>query len=180
MAYTRMGAGEIAVKTVITHTVTYFVVGLLALLLLDYRALFSHTSVGILMRPLNDPMVMAGPLLQPVRGLLFGFVFYVLQEPFFGRKNGWLVIWLALVSFGILGTFGPPPGSLEGFIYTTVPVSIQLTFLPEVLLQSFLLSWIVFQWVNHREKKWVAWAMGAAFVVVLLLPAMGLASIARR
>jgi len=173
-------AKHIVVKTLMTHTVTYFVTGILAFYVLDYPSLISATKLGVLMRPLSDPMVIAGPLFQPIRGVLFGFVFYLLRDPLFGRKRGWLVMWAVLVSVGILGTFGPPPGSLEGLVYTILPPSLQLTLLPEVLLQSLLLSWLVFQWVNHREKKWLTWTMGAAFVVVLLFPVLGLMTSARR
>jgi hypothetical protein len=99
----------------------------------------------------------------------------MLRRAFFARPNGWLVMWVTLVAFGILGTFGSPPGSLEGFIYTTVPASVQLTLLPEVLVQSLALSWLLFQWVNHPERRWLRWLMVAAFVVALLLPLLGLA-----
>jgi hypothetical protein len=166
-------ARDIVVKTVVTHTVTYFAAGVAALVLFDYPTLIAETP-GLSMRPLSHPMVMAGPLLQPVRGLLFGLVFYILREPFFGRKKGWLAMWMVLVALGILGTFGAPPGSLEGLIYTVLPFSIHLTLLPEVLVQSFLLSWVLFHWVNDRSGRWLDWTMGAALVVVLLLPAVGL------
>lgn len=172
-------ARDIVVKTVVTHTVTYFAAGVAALVLFDYPTLIAETP-GLSMRPLSHPMVMAGPLLQPVRGLLFGLVFYILREPLFGRKKGWLAMWMVLVALGILGTFGAPPGSLEGLIYTVLPVSIHLRLLPEVLVQSFLLSWLLFHWVNIRWGRWLNWAMGAAFVVVLLLPALGLVVSLRR
>jgi hypothetical protein len=160
--------------------VTYFVTGVLAFYVLDWPSLISRTKLGLLMRPLSDPIVMAGPLFQPIRGVLFGVVFYLLRDPFFRRKNGWLIMWIVLVSVGILGTFGPPPGSLEGMVYTVLPLSLQLTLLPEVLLQSFLLSSLLFHWVNHPEKKWLNWMMGGAFLLVLLFPALGLAARARR
>lgn len=167
-------AREIVVKTVVTHTVTYFAAGVAALVLFDYKSLIADSALGLSMRPLSHPIVMAGPLLQPVRGLLFGLVFYMLREPFFGRKNGWFTMWIVLVALGILGTFGAPAGSLEGVIYTVMPLSVHLILLPEVLVQSLLLAWILFYWVHHRQDKWLNRAMGAAFVVVLLLPAAGL------
>ena len=115
-------------------------------------------------------MVMAGPALQPIRGLLFGCVFYMLREPFFGAKKGWLAMWVVLATIGIVGTFGAPPGSIEGIIYTRLPLSLHLITLPEVLVQSFLLSWLLFTWVNRPSRRWVNWTMGAAFLLVLLLP----------
>ncbi len=168
---------EIIAKTIMTHTTTYFVAGVLAYSLLDYPALISGTALGAVMRPLRDPLVVAGTLFQPIRGALFGIVFYVLRRAFFARPNGWLVMWAALVAFGIFGTFGSPPGSLEGFIYTTVPASVQLTLLPEVLVQSLALSWLLFRWVSHPESRWLRRSMIGAFVVALLLPLLGLAQV---
>jgi hypothetical protein len=167
-------ARDIVLKTVVTHTVTYFATGVVAFLAFDYQRLFADAALSRSMRPLADPMVMAGPLLQPLRGLLFGFLFYLLREPFFGRENGWLTMWAVLVVVGVFGTFGAAPGSLEGVIYTSLPVSLHLVLLPEILAQSLLLSWLMFHWMKHREKKWLNRAMAAAFVVVLLLPAVGL------
>jgi len=40
--------------------------------------------------------------------------------------------------------------------------------------QALLLSAILFYWVNHPEKRWLNWLMGVIFVVMLLLPALGL------
>jgi hypothetical protein len=117
---------------------------------------------------------MAGPLFQPVRGLLFGVVFYLLREPLFGRRRGWLVLWVTLVVLGILGTFGPTPGSLEGLVYTVLPPWLHLRGLPEVLLQSLFLSLLVSYWVNHPDKRWLDRVLGTAFVLALLLPSLGL------
>ena len=172
-------AREIIIKTIVTHTVTYFLAGIAAFSLLDYPGLIAETQLGATMRPLTHPMVLAGPLLQPVRGLLFGAVFYMLRRPFFGERRGWLTMWAVLVSFGILGTFGASPGSFEGVIYTVLPLWLHLTLLPEILAQALLLSWLLFQWVAHREKRWLNWTMWAAFVLVLALPLLALVSAVR-
>ena len=44
------------------------------------------------MRPTTDRWVMAGPLFQPIRGVVFALAFYPLRSVLFGRKNGWLII----------------------------------------------------------------------------------------
>jgi hypothetical protein len=144
-------APEIIIKTALTHTVTYFIAGVTAYTLLDYPSLLAETALGLSFRSLRDPIVIAGPALQPIRGLLFGFVFYVLKEPFFGLKKGWLAMWLVLGSIGILGTFAAPPGSIEGVIYTELPISLHLTMLPEILAQSFLLSWLRAKTAHSRR-----------------------------
>ena len=165
---------EVAVKTIITHTITYFVFGLLASTLFSYGRLYAETSLNLLMRPTSVPLVMAGPLFQPIRGLLFGVVFFLLRDVLFGKKRGWLTLWIVLIVVGILGTFGPSPGSIEGLIYTIIPIGVQLKGLPEVLLQTLALSVVLAYWVNRSEKIWLSWVMGILFIVIMVLPMLGL------
>jgi hypothetical protein len=101
-------------------------------------------------------------------------VFHLLRERFFGNRNGWLAMWSVLVVVGILGTFGPAPGSMEGGIYTVLPLWVHLRGLPEVLLQSLLLSAILCYWVNNPQKWWLGRAMGIAFAILMALPLLGL------
>jgi hypothetical protein len=165
---------EVISKTIVTHTVTYFIMGLIASTVFEYGRLYAETSLNLLMRQTSDPLVMAGPLFQPIRGALFGIVFFLLRDTLFGKKNGWLVMWITLVVVGILSPFGPSPGSIEGMIYTTLPMELHLMGLPEVLLQALILSALLFYWVNHPQKKWLNWVMGIVFILMLLLPTLGL------
>ena len=136
MAPGRPSLGKFVVKTMVTHTVTYFLIGLAALWCFDYARKFAEPGVQSLMRQIDEPLVMAGPLFQPIRGLLFGLVFYLLRHPLFEAGTGWLALWLVLVVVGILGTFGPAPGSLEGMVYTTLPLRFHLESLPEIVVQE--------------------------------------------
>jgi hypothetical protein len=164
---------ETIVKTMVAHTITYFLVGVLAFLALDYTARFSDASVAAYSRPTSDPLVMAGPFFQPIRGLLFGMVFYLLRESFFRRPRGWLTLWVTLVVIGILNQFIGGPGSIEGLIYTRIPVLFQLLLLPEVFIQTFLLSALLFYWINY-PKKWQNWALGVMFFLILFFSGLGL------
>jgi hypothetical protein len=164
----------IVLKTIATHGLTYFIAGWLAITFWSHVSLPGGGGPYPVIRPLNDPLVLAGTALQIFRGALFGIVFYLLREPLFGRKNGGLVIWLTLVVLGILGTFAPAPGSLEGMIFTYQPLLGHLYSQPELLLQSLLLSLLLFYWVNHPEKKWLNWFMGFAYLVASGLPLLGL------
>ena len=164
----------VVLKTIVTYTVTYFVFGVLALFAFDYARLFAETDLRFLMRPITDPMVMAGPLLQPIRGFLFGALLFMLRETFFATQWGWLRLWLVLVVFGIFGSPGPAPGSLEGMIYTKLPLWVQLTGLPEVLLQTLVFSRLVCYWVDHPERRWLSWCLGVVFAVEHALTALGL------
>lgn len=162
------------IRTAVVHTLTYFVAGLIASNLFGYATLFAEPGYRSFMRQFDDPMVGAGVLFQPIRGALFGLVFYLLRDVLFRRRDGWLITWVMLVVVGILSTFGPTPGSIEGLVYTTLSLASQLRGLPEVLTQSLLLSVLTFYWVTHPEKRWLSWTLGILFVIALLLPVLGL------
>ena len=158
----------------VVHTVTYFVAGVLAFTLLDYGTALAQSPLNGLLRSPDDPLVMAGPLFQPVRGLLFGAVFYLLRDQYFGKQYGWLTMWAILVVIGMVSTFGPAPGSIEGLIYTTLPLSMQLGVGHiETVGQALALSALLYYWVRH-PKRWLTWGLVGAFVIVMVLPVLGL------
>jgi hypothetical protein len=146
---------SLLLKAAVAHTATYFVAGLLAVWLLDYRELFSHSPYTTFMRPMEDPMIKIGPLLQPLRGVLFGLALLPFRGVISAKKHGWALIWLLLFIVGILCPFGAAPGSIEGLLYTRIAFLDQLRGLPEITLQSFLLSWTLFQWVWSPGRKWI-------------------------
>jgi hypothetical protein len=164
----------VLVKSTLTHTVTYAIMGFIAFALFDYTAHYAQPHIAAFMRQTDAPLVMAGPLFQPIRGALFGVVFYLLRDALFGRKRGWLTMWVMLVVVGILSTFGPSPGSIEGMIYTVWPFRDHLYGSPEVYGQSLLLSLVVTYWVNHPDSRWLSWLMGVLFALAMLFPLLGL------
>jgi len=172
---------EIVLKSVIVHTATYFVVGALAYYSFNYSQSFSSGLLAQLMRPTSDPMVAAGPLFQPIRGLLFGLVFYLLRDFLFVRNRGWLIMWAMLAILGILNTFGPTPGSIEGAIYTKFGIQSLYDFtLVEVYGQSLLLSVGVFYWVRNPFARWLDWGFSivAGLAILGSLAAIFLAPLA--
>ena len=171
---TRITLPSLTIRTVVVHTVTYFVAGLLAYTLNDYERMYAEPPLSYFMRPTTDRWVMAGPLLQPIRGVIFALAFYPLRSVLFGTRRGWLTLWWLLLALGVLSTFGPAFGSVEGLIYTVIPAREQLLGLWEVVLQSLLFSFILFHWVNAPRKRWLSWTLGVAFGVALLLPVLGL------
>jgi len=171
----QLSLANIVTKATVVHTVTYFAAGALAYAFFDYRALWDEPVFNVYMRRMDDPLLLAGPLFQPVRGVLFGVVFYLLRREYFGRAYGWLTMWVVLVAIGMLSTFGPAPGSLEGLIYTTIPLSAQFGGGSiETLAQALTLSVLVFYWVRQPGKRWLTWALTAAFLLVLAISIMGL------
>lgn len=170
----QLSLSVLTLKTVVVHTITYFGAGVLAYTLGGYEESFSRPPLSYLMRPTSDPLVMAGPLFQPVRGVIFALAFYPLRTVLFAGRRGWLTLWWLLLALGVLSTFGPSPGSVEGLIYTIIPPLGQILGLWEVLLQSLLFSVVLSYWVNHPGERWLNWTLGVAFSIVMILPVLGL------
>ena len=170
---------SLTIKSVVVHTVTYFVAGLLAYTLNDYERTYAQPPLSYFMRPTTDRLVMAGPLFQPIRGVVFALALHPLRSVLFGTRRGWLVLWWLLLALGVFSTFGPAFGSVEGLIYTTIPPREQLLGLWEVVLQSLLFSYIQFHWMKEPQKRWLRRTHGAAFCIALLLPVLGLLTTGR-
>ena len=126
---------EIIIKTAIVHTLTYFIVGFAAFTIFNYSATLSHAKTN--MRPATDLRVRAGVLFQPIRGVLFGIILFLLRDILIAQSNGWLITWLMFVIVGILGTFAPAASSLEGLIYLKPGIGTNWGGLIEILTQSF-------------------------------------------
>jgi len=167
---------SIAVKTTLVHTVTYFLIGLLSFLFLDYSARYADPAVAVALRQTDHPLVTAGPLFQVLRGFLFGIAFYALRDLIFPKQRGWLTLWLVLLIVGIFSPFSAAPGSIEGFVYSTLPMWFHLMSLPELIVQSFLLAFLTHYWVNHPEKRWLSILFGTLFVIITLLALLGILS----
>jgi hypothetical protein len=161
----------LAAKTVVCHTITYFVMGTLAYHFLHYADFINNPSSG--MKPMTSVWVILGAPLQVFRGILFASVFYPFREKLFGNRNGWLMMAWMLIGIGILGTFAAPAGSLEGFIYTTTPFLAQVRGYLEIVTQAVLLSVLLCYWINH-PKKWLNWVLGFGYGICVGLPLLGI------
>jgi uncharacterized membrane protein len=62
---------------------------------------------------------------------------------------------------------------MEGLIYTTIPVWMQLRGWLEIVPQALLLSALLCYWVNHAEKKWLNWLLGTVFCLLMALCVVG-------
>ena len=167
---------SVVYRTTAIHTVTYFVIGVLSFLFFDYSLKYADPAVASTLRQTNDPLVTAGPLFQVLRGFLFGIAFYTLRDWLFPRQRGWLSLWLVLMIVGIISPFSAAPGSIEGVVYSTLPLWFHLMSLPELVIQSFLLAWLTHYWVNHSEKRWLNVLMTILFMAIVLLALLGVLS----
>ncbi len=133
-----------AIRVIVVHMLTYFLFGILFSNLFDYKMFFRQDVIRDYMIPIAERNVWLGPFLQPVRGLVFAIGLWPLRGMLIGSKRGWLTLWGLLVTVGILSTPAAAPSSIEGMVYTRVPMWYHLLGLPEVVLQTLAFSiWLV-------------------------------------
>jgi hypothetical protein len=138
-------------KVIIVHALTYFIFGLIFSNLFNYGELFRQNVIKDFMRPIDSSAVLWGPLLQPVRGLIFALGIWPLRTFLLERKYGWLILWNIMVVFGIISTPAAAPCSIEGLIYSKLPISYHLIGLPEILLQTLTFSFVLIWWVKRQN-----------------------------
>lgn len=101
-------------RVVLVHTLTYFIFGLIFSNLFNYHELYNLKPISDFMRTVDSPWVLAGPFLQPLRGLILAIALWPLRQLYIAKKNGWLLIWGLFVAFGILSPPAAAPCSIEG------------------------------------------------------------------
>jgi len=85
-------------------------------------------------------------------------------------------LWLVLLIMGIFSPFSTAPGSIEGVVYSTLPMWFHIMSLPELIIQSFLLASLTHYMVNHPEKKWLIIVFGFLSAIIVLLSLLGILS----
>lgn len=172
---TEDGFGRFFLRVSACHMATYFVAGLLAFTLLDYATVFQSPYFACWMRPTTSRWVALGPGLQWIRGFVFALVLFPFRRVFLADGLGWLKLWGLVAGIGIVSTYGPAPGSVEGFLYTTIPPLRQLTGLSEVVAQSLAFSFLLVTWYRRPRKAWGIALYSLAVLVVLMSLAGALA-----
>jgi hypothetical protein len=141
-----------ALRVIVAHTLTYFVFGILMSNVFDYGEIFQREIIRDYMLPINEHNVIWGPFLQPIRGLIFAVGLWPIRGFLIERKRGWLILWGLLVTIGILSTPAASPGSIEGMLYTKLPMWYHLIGYPEITLQTLVFSiWLV--WWERQSMK---------------------------
>jgi hypothetical protein len=141
-----------ALRVILAHTLTYFIFGMLMSNVFHYGEIFRQDIIRDYMLPMDAGNVILGPFMQPVRGLIFAIGLWPVRGLLIERKRGWLILWGLLVTLGILSTPAASPGSIEGMLYTRLPLWYHLLGYPEIVLQTLAFSiWLV--WWERRTMK---------------------------
>lgn len=146
-----------ALKVIIVHTLTYFIFGIIFSNVFNYRQIFAREIIRDFMLPFDNHNILLGPFLQPLRGLIFAIGLWPIRGYLLEKKRGWLILWGLLVTIGILSTPAAAPSSIEGILYTRLPMWYHLLGLPEITLQTLAFSIVLVLWERRSmigtEKK---------------------------
>jgi len=141
-------------RVVALHTIAYFIAGILALIFMGYKELFSSDVLSSLMRPVDSAMVAIGPSLQIILGLFMSLFLFPFRSIFLEKKNGWVYLFFLITGFTLFAPQLPGPGSFEGVLYTILPWQAHLIGLPEMLIYSALFSVGIVWWYKKPKKAW--------------------------
>jgi len=161
-------------RVTVLHTVTYWLFGLVfGVLLFNYHYWFSVPPLSLYMKPTTSIWVAAGPVFQLIRGPIMALVLYPFRNVFLGGKYGWVYLWGLFFGLAILSCPEPAPGSIEGMVYTVIPVWLQIAFLPETVLQTLAFSFLIHLWQKRPDNKKISILFLILFIMVLAFSILG-------
>ena len=150
------------------HTIAYFIAGIFALVVMNYRELFATEVIASFMYPVDAPIVALGPFLQIFRGILLALILLPLRKTFFEEKHGLIKLGITIVGLSLLSTIGPSIGSFEGYIYTKIPYMYQIMGYPEAILYVLLFVGILGLSIKYAHRK-ITTALSIVFVLLISL-----------
>ena len=157
----------------VTHTVVYFIAGMIFSVVMNYRELFATPEYAY-MRPFDHPLVILGPSLQIFRGALLALAFLPFRRVIIESKRGWLYIFVAMLILIHIGADAANPGKIEGFIYADFPAAIHFATWPESIFSSLVFALLFYTWERNPKDKRLTILLIAGFVIVVAMAILGL------
>ena len=155
------------------HTIAYFLAGLFAVMVMNYRELFATDVISSFMHPVDSPIVALGPALQIFRGIIIALILLPLRKAFFEEKHGLLKLGVIILGFSLVSTIGPTMGSFEGYIYTKIPAMYQIMGYPEAIIYVLLLIGILHISIKYTHKKIILILPIVIMVLIVFMSIMG-------
>jgi hypothetical protein len=160
-------------RIIIAQFLTYFFVGFFFYLsgfhVFVYYENNPNPLVTAFHRPSSSLLVQAGPLFQLIRGVIFAVALFPFRRVFLERKWGWVYLWGLFLALAIFAPAGESPGSIEGFVYTNLPVLFHLMYLPELIVQTLAFSWLVVAWEHHKVKELTIPLLVVFFAILIIM-----------
>lgn len=134
---------KFVMKATVAHFVSYLICGLIFSKLFNYEVLFKLDNVQYFMRDAYGNSSLIGPFVQILRGAIIGCILLILKDNVLKKKNSWLYFWIIFAGLGIICTPGAAPASIEGIVYSQLPLEFHLKTAPELIVQTLLFSlWV--------------------------------------
>jgi hypothetical protein len=154
------------------HTIAYFVAGIFAFIVVNYRGLFATEIISSFMLSVDEPIVaLGGTFLQIFRGIIIALIILPLRKVFFEENYGLIKLGVIILGFSSLSTIGPTMGSFEGYIYTKIPVMYQILGYPEAIIYILLFIGLLSFSKKYGHKKIVTIM---SIIIMILLSLMGI------
>jgi hypothetical protein len=161
-------------QIIYSHTIAYFIAGIFALIVVDYKALFATEVMSSFLLPVNEPIVaLGGTFLQIFRGIIIALIILPLRKVFFEEKHGFIKLGITIFGFSLLSTIGPTIGSFEGYIYTKIPVMYQILGYPEAIIYILLFIGLLSASKKYGHKKILTILTIVIMVLLSLMGVMG-------
>lgn len=154
-------------RITVAHTVSYFLAGIFAVVFMNYKEHYVSDTLGLLMLPVDSPMVALGPGLNVLRGIILGFILLPVRNLILGDR-GFLKLAILTLGLSYISTIGPTPGSFDGYIYTKLPVQYHLLGIPETLIYVVLFAGIPYIWYKAEKKYFNLIALVFLLLIVLM------------
>ena len=152
------------------HTIAYFIAGLFAVVVVNYRELYATEIISSFMLSVDEPIVALGQILQIFRGIIIGLILLPLRKVFFEEKHGLIKLGVIIIGFSLLSTIGPTIGSFDGYIYTKIPYTYQIMGYPEAIIYVLLFIGILKVSIRYEHKKIITII---SIIIMLLIGLMG-------
>jgi hypothetical protein len=157
----------------VTHTVTYFIAGMIFAALMNYRELFATTTYSY-MRSFEHPLVILGPLLNIFRGAFLALAFLPFRKVITESKRGWIYLFVALWILTNVGADAAGPGKIEAFIYADFPVALHFATYPEFTFHTLAFAWLFHTWERNPKDRRLSIPLIAGLVIVAVVAVLGL------
>ncbi len=165
--------GLFVFRVAVTHVMAYSIAGIYAVTFINYAYLYSVPPLSHFMRQLDSPWVAAGPTLQIIRGLVIALALWFVRKPLLESKWGWAKLALLLVGLSYISTIAPGPGSFDGYVFTTFPLSTHTLGIPEMLIYVLVFSLFLYYWYKTEKKMFTIIAL-VMLVVIIVTGVLGL------
>lgn len=141
-------------KAIVAHFVSYLICGLIFANLFNYKELFELDNVKFFMRDAYGNSSLIGPFVQILRGAIIGCILLILKDNVLQKKHSWFYLWIIFAGLGIICTPAASPVSIEGIVYSQLPLEFHLKIAPELIVQTLLFSvWVTGDFKFNMPEK---------------------------